>query len=76
MLLLACCGCRGLLLSQLPLLSQWTKHTNYELGARVPLLISAPFLTGSVGVRADGFAEVGSPARQLISPLTVALARL
>ena len=38
--------------------SQWEKFTNFEYGARVPLIIRAPWLAGSAGRRADALVEL------------------
>jgi iduronate 2-sulfatase len=35
----------------------WCKMTNFELGTRVPLIISAPWLTASKGQRSMALAE-------------------
>ena len=36
----------------------WMKMTNFELGVRIPMIIRAPWLEGSVGRRSDALAEV------------------
>ena len=38
--------------------SSWEKFTNFEFGARVPLVIRAPWLAGSVGLRTDALVEL------------------
>ena len=43
----------------------WTKHTNFELGTRVPLLIRAPFKPASIGRRIDTIVEVVDVYRTL-----------
>jgi iduronate 2-sulfatase len=36
----------------------WEKFTNFEYGARVPLIIRAPWVSGSAGRRTDALAEL------------------
>ena len=38
--------------------NQWEKKTNYELSARVPLVIRAPWKTRAVGVKTDALVEL------------------
>eukprot|EP01060_Flectonema_neradi_P000043 TRINITY_DN1003_c5_g1_i1.p1 TRINITY_DN1003_c5_g1~~TRINITY_DN1003_c5_g1_i1.p1 ORF type:complete len:543 (+),score=96.35 TRINITY_DN1003_c5_g1_i1:52-1629(+) len=42
---------------QLGEMNLWKKMTNFELGVRVPLIIRAPWLEKSVGVKTTAFAE-------------------
>ena len=38
--------------------NQWEKKTNYELSARVPLVIRAPWKTKAVGAKTDALVEL------------------
>lgn len=50
---------------------QWQKFTNWETGVRVPLIISAPWLPQSVGLRSASIVELVD-----IMPTTIELAGL
>ena len=38
--------------------NRWHKFTNFELAARVPLIIRAPGIPNSIGKKSKGFAEL------------------
>ena len=38
--------------------NEWTKHTNFELGTRVALIISCPWIAGTQGTHSTVFAEL------------------